>query len=135
MLRRPPSIHIRHVDVKQPAYNFFGSPCANVISSCASGRFCDGLRSPADSLLDHEWRDQFFAHCQYPVAELINATQPPLYSEVLELDSKIRDFEIPPLLRMVDNDGVAPPHPVGMQQAMTQLNFEQSQYSHCIAAA
>ncbi|EPT05247.1 hypothetical protein FOMPIDRAFT_1155952 [Fomitopsis schrenkii] len=108
MLRRPPSIHIRHVDVKQPAYNFFGSPCANVISSY------------------HEWRDQFFAHCQYPVAELINATQPPLYSEVLELDSKIRDFEIPPLLRMVDNDGVAPPHPVGMQQAMTQLNREQT---------
>lgn len=64
------------------------------------------------------------------MAELINVTQPPLYSEVLELDSKIRDFEIPPLLRMVDNDGVAPPHPVGMQQAMTQLNREQSEYSH-----
>ncbi|TFY53095.1 hypothetical protein EVJ58_g9643 [Rhodofomes roseus] len=108
MLRRPPSLHIRHVDMKQLAYNFFGSPCANVISSY------------------HEWRDQFSAHCQYPVAELINATQPPRYSDVLELDSKIRDFEIPQLLRMVDNDGVAPPHPVGMQQALTQCNREQT---------
>ncbi|KAH9936325.1 uncharacterized protein B0H18DRAFT_868423 [Fomitopsis serialis] len=108
MLRRPPSIHLRHVDVKQPAYNFFGSPCANVISSY------------------HEWRDQFLAQCQYPVAELINATQPPRYTEVLELDARIRDFEIPPLLRMVDNDGVAPPHPVGMQQALTQCNREQT---------
>ncbi|KZT73770.1 hypothetical protein DAEQUDRAFT_761749 [Daedalea quercina L-15889] len=108
MLRRPPSIHIRHVDVKQPAYNFFGSPCANVISSY------------------HEWRDHFLANCQYPAAELINSTQPARYSDVLELDCKIRDFEIPPLLRMVDNDRIAPPHPVGMQQALTQCNREQT---------
>ena len=46
------------------------------------------------------------------------------YSEILALDWKMREFVIPPILRLVDNDGLAPNHPVGMQQALTMATRE-----------
>ncbi|KZT12061.1 uncharacterized protein LAESUDRAFT_720038 [Laetiporus sulphureus 93-53] len=106
MLRRPPSLSIHHVDVKRPAYNFFDSPTASI------------------SATYHEWRDTFLAQCQYPVLELIIAPQPPPYADVLALDTKIRDLEIPPALHMVDTDAGAPQHPVGLQQALTLCTRE-----------
>lgn len=59
------------------------------------------------------------AQCIIPAMELSVTPQAAVYSDILELDWKIREFAIPSILRMVDNDGLAPNHPVGMQQALT----------------
>ncbi|CCM03523.1 uncharacterized protein FIBRA_05657 [Fibroporia radiculosa] len=106
MLRRPPSICSRHVDVKRPSLSSLSDPQYNVSSAY------------------HDWRDAFLVQCQYPILELSISPQPPSYLDVLALDAKIRDYEIPTALRMVDNDGVVPNHPTGMQQALTLCTRE-----------
>lgn len=107
MLRRPPSLCIQHVDVKRPAYMFDTSG--------------SGLNLTA---IYHGWRDAFLAQCQYPVLEMIVSPQQPAYTDVLDLDAMIRNYEVPQVLRMVDNAGVVPPHPLSMQQVLTLCTRE-----------
>ncbi|KAL6303466.1 hypothetical protein BKA93DRAFT_734813 [Sparassis latifolia] len=106
MLRRPPSICIQHVDAKRPMYSLENdSPSTSITASCMFS--------------DNAWRDIFTVQCMAPVLESVIATQPPPYIDILQLDWKIRDFVIPPILRMVDDDGFIPNHPAGLQQALT----------------
>ncbi|KAI0917333.1 hypothetical protein AcV5_007828 [Taiwanofungus camphoratus] len=112
MLRRPPSMCIRHVDAKRPAYNSLDdSPFTSAGSTY------------------HEWRDIFLSQCMIPVLDAIVSPVPPSYSDVLGLDAKIRDFEIPPILRLAENGGLAPRHPIGLQQSLTLSTREIGWYT------
>ena len=52
-----------------------------------------------------------------PVLDCVSATQPSSYPDILGLDSKIRSFDVPARLQMVDSEGVSSNE--AMQQAMT----------------
>ncbi|KAH9950592.1 hypothetical protein B0H21DRAFT_866625 [Amylocystis lapponica] len=106
MLRRPPSLYMRYMDAKPPVYNLDLDSSSNI------------------SAHYHAWRDAFLAQCMIPVMDISITPQPAGYSDILGWDWKIRDFNIPPNLRMTDKDGLAPNHPVGMQQALTLLARE-----------
>ncbi|OCH85576.1 hypothetical protein OBBRIDRAFT_891076 [Obba rivulosa] len=107
MLRRPPSFSIQHVDAKP----VFSIP--------------DGGMSPGGlGTTYHAWINTFLVRLMEPVLETVISTQLPNYSDVLGLDGKIRDFEVPLHLRMIDNDGLAPKHPLGMQQGMVLCSRE-----------
>ena len=54
--------------------------------------------------------------------DCVTAAQPTGYPDILGLDSKIRDFEVPSLLQMVDGEGVSASE--AMQQAMTSCTRE-----------
>ncbi|EMD39931.1 hypothetical protein CERSUDRAFT_112176 [Gelatoporia subvermispora B] len=107
MLRRPPSFSIEHIDAKP------------VVSIPDGGMSPGGLGTSY-----HAWMNGFLVRLMAPVLESVICTQPPSYSDVLGLDGKIRDFEVPLHLRMIDNDGLAPKHPLGMQQGMVLCSRE-----------
>ena len=115
MLRRPPSINMRHVDAKQPSFCYDDTPDAQ----CKSSPYTGFSQWTQASSTDHQWQYSFLAQCIIPVLDAVIVPQPPSYSEILGLDSKIRNFDVPPSLQMIDNDGVAPNHPLAMQQGMT----------------
>ncbi|KAI0781976.1 hypothetical protein C8Q75DRAFT_728229 [Abortiporus biennis] len=106
MLRRPPSLSLKHVDAKQPGYNYGAASSSD--ARCRSALY-------------HEWHHSFHMQCMVPVVEIVASPQAPNYSEVLGLDSQIRDFDVPSLLQ-ITND--APPHPLPMQRAMTACTRE-----------
>lgn len=54
---------------------------------------------------------------------IVSPQQPP-YTDVLDLDAMIRNYEVPQVLRMVDNAGAVPPHPLSMQQVLTLCTRE-----------
>ncbi|GJE98290.1 fungal-specific transcription factor domain-containing protein [Phanerochaete sordida] len=99
MLRRPPSVCMRNVDARQPAFNG-DSPDAQY----------------------HHWQYSFLAHCMLPVLDRVTSTQPTGYTEILGLDNRVRNFDVPPMLQMVDNDRVTTNE--AMQQAMTACTRE-----------
>lgn len=57
-----------------------------------------------------------------PVLDVVTSTQPVVYSDVLGLDKKIRQFAIPHLLQMLDREGYTPSDM--MRQAMTTCTRE-----------
>ncbi|KAI8969635.1 hypothetical protein BD414DRAFT_258411 [Trametes punicea] len=77
MLRRPPSIAMRYVDVEPPAIGEFAP---------------QGFREAYQ-----RWHYTFTAQCLSPILELVVSPNPPPYTEVLHLDARVRDFEPPPL--------------------------------------
>ncbi|THH30715.1 hypothetical protein EUX98_g3450, partial [Antrodiella citrinella] len=104
MLRRPPSLNLRHIDAKQPDDNL-----------------------PIDSplgLLYHKWLHDFQLNCILPVTEIVASPVEPPYPDILAMDSKIRDFDVPNTFRMIDHDGMAPAHPKSLQQAMIACTRE-----------
>ncbi|TCD70534.1 hypothetical protein EIP91_002880 [Steccherinum ochraceum] len=103
MLRRPPSLNLRHIDAKQPEHEL--STDTN------------------PTLLYHKWLHDFQLDCIIPVAELVASSSEPSYIEILDMDSKIRDFEVPAALRMID-DGVAPAQCKALQQATVACTRE-----------
>ena len=125
MLRRPPSITMRHVDAKQPSFSYDDTPDAQRMfpSGYVAGRPCSHR-----FYVDHQWQYSFLAQCTIPVVDAVITPQPPSYSDILDLDSKIRNFDVPPSLQMIDNEGVAPNHPLAMQQGMTACTRETSAY-------
>ncbi|KIL59222.1 hypothetical protein M378DRAFT_1018412 [Amanita muscaria Koide BX008] len=80
-LGRPPSLSISYTDCPRPSYG--------------PGEGCD----PTESLhYYHEWKHSCYVQCLAPVLDAIS--NPSLdYSEVLNLDRRIRDFSIPAPLR------------------------------------
>lgn len=70
------------------------------------------------SLTDHEWQHKFLSQCMIPVLDAVASAQPIPYPDILGLDSRTRNLEIPLALQMVDHDGITPAHPLAMQQAM-----------------
>ncbi|KIP08095.1 hypothetical protein PHLGIDRAFT_391785 [Phlebiopsis gigantea 11061_1 CR5-6] len=99
MLRRPPSINLRHVDAKRPAFS----------QESSDARY-------------HRWQHEFLAQCTIPVLDCVTAAQPTCYPDILGLDSNIRDFDVPSLLQMADGEGVS--SSAAMQQAMTSCTRE-----------
>lgn len=59
-----------------------------------------------------------------PVLDLVVRPKQPEYADILERDAAIRDFELPPALRIADGDGVQPSHPIGMQQVWSTFTVE-----------
>ena len=62
--------------------------------------------------------EYILTQCTMPVMEMVMAAQPVPYTDVLELDRSIRNYEIPLSLQMVDTDGPPPGYPLDMQQAL-----------------
>ncbi|KAG6916036.1 hypothetical protein DXG01_008759 [Tephrocybe rancida] len=79
-LGRPPSICLRHVDAKPPAFK--GT----------------GLYVPREEMIYHEWKNAFFIQCLSPILEATVVVDPPAYATIIELDSLVRNFHIPKLL-------------------------------------
>lgn len=78
---------------------------------------------------DHQWRFKFLAEQLLPVLDLVVRPQEPTYPEIIKRDAAIRDFELPAELHIVDNDGVAPAHPIGMQQVWAAFTIETGTFS------
>lgn len=56
-----------------------------------------------------------------PVVDVVSAPQAPGYASVLALDSRIRDFDVPMELRMIDDTSS---HPLALHQAMIACTRE-----------
>lgn len=78
--------------------------------------------------LDHKWLHDFQLHCMLPVAEIVATPVEPAYPDILKIDGKIRDFDVPTSLRMIDHDGRAPVHPRALQQAMIACTRETGKF-------
>ncbi|EJF63429.1 hypothetical protein DICSQDRAFT_55510 [Dichomitus squalens LYAD-421 SS1] len=87
MLRRPPSISLRYVDVDPPTTSEF--PPQGPREVCAYQR----------------WHYTFTAQCFSPTLEFVASTTPPPYSEVLKLDARMRDFEPPAFMQVTPGTG------------------------------
>ncbi|KAI0699104.1 fungal-specific transcription factor domain-containing protein [Cytidiella melzeri] len=96
-LRRPPSISMRHVDVKRPT----AEDNDHVITEYVW------------------WQNDFLVECTIPVVDATMSVKPVPYPEILTLDRKVRNFNIPLALQMVfDTDSPPPTRPLAMQQAL-----------------
>ncbi|CDO71474.1 hypothetical protein BN946_scf184909.g68 [Trametes cinnabarina] len=78
MLRRPPSIAMRYVDVEPPN----------------GGEYA----APAMKHAYQRWHYTFTNLCLSPILELVVSPNPPPYTDVLLLDARVRDYEPPPLV-------------------------------------
>ncbi|KAG6853952.1 hypothetical protein C0991_012276 [Blastosporella zonata] len=113
-LGRPPSICLRHVDTKPPA---FKGP---------------GLYVPREEMIYHEWKNTFFIQCLTPILEATAVVDPPAYSTIVELDSLVRNFDTPKLLEAQPNHGqggqegsmTAQPRFLTMQRALVATSRE-----------
>ncbi|CAL1713138.1 unnamed protein product [Somion occarium] len=106
MLRRPPALSVRYFDARSPTFSSDDGPGAFTSASY------------------HEWQHNFLVHCMLPVADAVAVIQAPEYTEILGLDGRIRDFDVPNALRMMDQDDMVPPHPRALQQALIACNRE-----------
>ncbi|KAH7913978.1 fungal-specific transcription factor domain-containing protein, partial [Hygrophoropsis aurantiaca] len=105
-LGRPPSICLSHVDCHQPSY-------------AVEGMF---IVPGAQSY--HQWKHEFFLECLTPVlTAAISAKQQP-YRVVMEVDKKIRNFNIPPTLDIFHSDGVIGNRQLTMQQVLVSSGRE-----------
>ncbi|KAI0670752.1 hypothetical protein C8Q78DRAFT_809999 [Trametes maxima] len=75
MLRRPPSIALRYVDVDPPTAVEFPP------------------QGPRE--VYQRWHYTFTAQCLSPILEAVVSPNPPPYPEVLHIDARVRDFELP----------------------------------------
>ncbi|KAI0648019.1 hypothetical protein C8Q79DRAFT_953189 [Trametes meyenii] len=75
MLRRPPSIALRYVDVDPPTTVEFPP------------------QGPRE--VYQRWHYTFTAQCLSPILEAVVSPNPPPYPEVLHIDARVRDFELP----------------------------------------
>lgn len=73
-------------------------------------------------LLDHHWQHGFLAHCMIPILDRVTSTQPTNYTDILGLDHRVRNFDYPAMLQMVDSASVTPNE--AMQQAMVACTRE-----------
>ncbi|KAF9049458.1 hypothetical protein BDZ89DRAFT_1032938 [Hymenopellis radicata] len=96
-LGRPPSISLAHVDCKRPDYHTQGMSISREEILCELPH--DSSRELATSnSSDHQWKNGFFVDCLTPVLEAMIAVSPPDYPLMIELDNKVRAYDIPPLL-------------------------------------
>ncbi|OSD07208.1 hypothetical protein PYCCODRAFT_1463504 [Trametes coccinea BRFM310] len=77
MLRRPPSIAMRYVDVEPPSGGEYAAA---------------GLKYSYQ-----RWHYTFTTQCLSPILELVVSPNSPPYTDVLHLDARVRDYEPPPL--------------------------------------
>ncbi|KAF5369123.1 hypothetical protein D9615_010426 [Tricholomella constricta] len=79
-LGRPPSICLRHVETKPPA---FRGP---------------GMYVSREEIVYHEWKNAFFIQCLTPVLEAVVVVEPLPYEDIVELDRRVREFAVPEIL-------------------------------------
>ncbi|KAG6889881.1 hypothetical protein C0995_013855 [Termitomyces sp. Mi166 len=115
-LGRPPSICLRHVDTKPPEYK--GA----------------GLYVPQEEIIYHEWKNAFFIQCLTPILEAVVVVDPPPYSTIVELDSLVRNFQIPKLLDEQPRNGssgasgAVAPRFLTMQRALVATSRDIGEY-------
>ncbi|OAX41741.1 hypothetical protein K503DRAFT_863613 [Rhizopogon vinicolor AM-OR11-026] len=85
-LGRPPSICLQHVDCRRPSYS------------------AEGMYIIAGAQSYHEWKHGFFLNCLTPVLVTAISAQPQPYSAILNVDSTIRDFHVPPTLDIFNSE-------------------------------
>ncbi|KAI0770290.1 hypothetical protein C8Q74DRAFT_1274551 [Fomes fomentarius] len=85
MLRRPPSVSLRYIDVDPPTSNEFPP---------------QGHRE-----VYQRWHYIFTKECFSPVLEAVATPSPPAYSDILALDTRIRNFEVPPFMQVTPGTG------------------------------
>ncbi|KAG1776189.1 hypothetical protein EV702DRAFT_1110986 [Suillus placidus] len=105
-LGRPPSLCLQHVDCRRPSY--------------AS----EGMYIVPGAQSYHEWKHGFFLHCLTPVLVTAISAKPQLYSDILDVDKKIRDFHIPPTLNIFNSDGITNIRQLTMQQVLVASGRE-----------
>ncbi|KAG1749298.1 hypothetical protein EDB19DRAFT_1681874 [Suillus lakei] len=105
-LGRPPSLCLQHVDCRQPSY--------------AS----EGMYIVPGAQSYHEWKHGFFLHCLTPVLVTAISAQPQLYSGILDVDKKIRDFHVPPTLNIFNTEGITNIRQLTMQQVLVASGRE-----------
>ncbi|PIL22526.1 transcription factor [Ganoderma sinense ZZ0214-1] len=102
MLRRPPSISLRYVDVDPPASSEYPA------------------QGPRE--IYQRWHYTFTTHCISPILEMAASTTPAPYSEILMLDSRIRNFEVPAFMQVTP--GTASGNALCVVQAWTHMTRE-----------
>ncbi|KAG1879162.1 fungal-specific transcription factor domain-containing protein [Suillus subluteus] len=105
-LGRPPSLCLQHVDCRRPSYASEGMYIVPEVQSY------------------HEWKHGFFLHCLTPVLVTAISAQPQLYSSILDVDKKIRDFHIPPTLNIFNSEGIMDIRQLTMQQVLVASGRE-----------
>ena len=101
MLRRPPSISLRYVDVDPPTVAEFPPQGPREICALITFTIACALYSPTALLpTDQRWHYTFTAECLSPVLEIIACPAHTPYSEVLMLDARIRNFEVPEYMQI-----------------------------------
>ncbi|KAK7690028.1 hypothetical protein QCA50_006672 [Cerrena zonata] len=105
MLRRPPNFNRQHIDTRSPTFS----------SDPSSGGMIGASY--------FEWQHNFLIECMLPVVDVVSAARAPSYISILALDSRIRDFDVPSSLRMMDQDDDSA-HPLALHQAMIACHRE-----------
>jgi hypothetical protein len=82
------------------------------------------LHTRTDCSTDHEWKHGFFLNCLTPVLVTAISAQPQLYSDILDVDKKIRDFYIPPTLNIFNSEGIIDIRQLTMQQVLVASGRE-----------
>jgi hypothetical protein len=70
------------------------------------------------------WRHDLYEQCLSPVLETIVSAKPIPYSHILVLDSRVRDFYVPPELDLFGPQGLSNSRPLLMQQAIVSTGLE-----------
>ncbi|KAI1789627.1 hypothetical protein LXA43DRAFT_560030 [Ganoderma leucocontextum] len=102
MLRRPPSISLRYVDVDPPTSSEYPP------------------QGPRE--IYQRWHYTFTAQCISPILEIVASTTPAPYSEILMLDARIRDFEVPAFMQVTPS--TASGNALCVVQAWTHMTRE-----------
>ncbi|KAG2033698.1 fungal-specific transcription factor domain-containing protein [Suillus americanus] len=105
-LGRPPSLCLQHVDCRRPSY------------------VSEGMYIVPEAQSYHEWKHGFFLHCLTPVLVTAISAQPQLYSSILDVDKKIRDFHIPPTLNIFNSEGITDIRQLTMQKVLVASGRE-----------
>ncbi|KAG1765919.1 hypothetical protein EDD22DRAFT_879336 [Suillus occidentalis] len=105
-LGRPPSLCLQHVDCRRPSYA------------------AEGMYIVPEAQSYHEWKHGFFLNCLTPVLVTAISAQPQLYSDILDVDKKIRDFYIPPTLNIFNSEGITDIRQLTMQQVLVASGRE-----------
>ncbi|KAI0632136.1 hypothetical protein C8Q77DRAFT_903696 [Trametes polyzona] len=80
MLRRPPSVALRYVDTEPPAGSEYPP------------------QGPRE--IYQRWHYTFTAQCLSPILEAVVSPNPPPYAEVLHLDARVREFQLPSYMQI-----------------------------------
>ncbi|KIJ62737.1 hypothetical protein HYDPIDRAFT_114430 [Hydnomerulius pinastri MD-312] len=105
-LGRPPSLCLDHVDCRRPSY---AVPGMYIVPGAQSY---------------HEWKHGFFLNCLTPVLTTAISAQAQPYVKILEVDSTIRNFDIPPTLDIFNMEGIRDNRQLTMQQVLVSSGRE-----------
>ena len=122
MLRRPSSLSLRYVDVDPPTTNEFPALTYREICEYRHSILRCLATLKLRSVIDQRWHYKFTQFCFSPVLEQVVAPTPAPYSDVLKLDSFMRDFEIPSYMNI--NPGTTAGNGLCIVQLWTHMTRE-----------